>query len=457
MPFEGTELWVGDLGGDGSVSNARLVAGGADESVIQPQWRDDGVLHFVSDRTGWWNLYRDGGGEARNLCPVDAELGFPPWGFGLSSYAFLGDGTIACIVGRLGIASLELLDPEAGALRSLDLPYTAYVLPSLQAEGTLLAFVASSPTERPAIVTYDVETAERTVVRRPGDADVDLDYVSVPDALVFPGTDGEPSYAFYYPPTNPDYEAPEDELPPLRLIVHGGPTAQSFASLDLSIQFWTSRGLAVLDLNYGGSTGFGRAYRERLRGRWGIVDVEDSVAAARFLAESGRVDPERLSIAGGSAGGYTTLLTLARTDVFAAGVSSFGVADLVSFHGETHKFEARYDEFLVGPFEESLELYRERSPVTHADSITRPLLLLQGLDDKVVPPSQAEVMIEALERNAIPYAYIAFEGEGHGFRKAENITRAVEATLYFLSRIFGFEPADEVEQIEIKNLETAPS
>lgn len=452
MPFEGTELWVGDLAADGRVSGPRRVAGSVRESVLQPEWRDDGVLHFVSDPTGWWNLYREEHEGVRNLCPLEAEFGFPPWAFGMSRYAFLPDGRIACIVGQDGIDSLELLDPETGLLRPVGLPFTTYVTPSLRALGSTLAFVAASPSESDAIATYDVASGELTIVRRPGEVQIEPEWISVPEPIVFPGTDDETTHAFFYPPRNPEFEAPEGELPPLRLIVHGGPTAQSFASLELPVQFWTSRGIAVVDVNYGGSTGYGRAYRDRLRGRWGIVDVEDCIAAARHLAATGRADPDRLCISGGSAGGYTTLLALARSEVFAAGVSAYGVADLISFHGETHKFEAHYDDYLVGPFDVNEELYRDRSPLTHADSITRPLLLLQGLEDKVVPPSQSEVMIEALERNGVPYAYLAFEGEGHGFRRAENIRRAVEAMLFFLSRIFDFEPADPVEPLEIKNL-----
>jgi dipeptidyl aminopeptidase/acylaminoacyl peptidase len=303
------------------------------------------------------------------------------------------------------------------------------------------------------VITLDLESGKREVVRRSTELALDKRYISVAEPVEFEGADGLTSYGFYYPPTNPEYAGPAEELPPLIVSVHGGPTSHVSNALDLYVQLFTSRGIAVADLNYGGSTGYGREYRDRLRGRWGEVDVEDSGAAARFLSERGDVDSARVEITGGSAGGYTTLLALAVREEFAAGTSYYGVADLVTFHEDTHKFEAHYDEYLIGPWPDAIDLYRERSPVNHADSISRPLLLLQGLDDKVVPPSQSQVIAEALARRGIPHAYIAFEGEGHGFRKAENVKRAIEAHVSFLAQVLGFEPADQLEPIEIENLE----
>jgi dipeptidyl aminopeptidase/acylaminoacyl peptidase len=301
-------------------------------------------------------------------------------------------------------------------------------------------------------VTIDAHSGRVDVVRRGMSAQIDERFISRPESIEYETEDG-PAYGFYYPPTNPDFEPAEDELPPLIVSVHGGPTAHTLPVLELEIQFFTSRGFAVCDLNYGGSTGYGRAFRDRLRGRWGEVDVHDAEAAARALVQGGLADPDRIVITGGSAGGYTTLMAMGVSDVFAAGISEFGVADLVTFHNDTHKFESRYDEYLVGKWPEEVDLYRDRSPVSHADSISRPLLLLQGLDDKVVPPAQAEVIVEALEQRGVPYAYIAFAGEGHGFRKSENAKRALEAHLSFLAQIFGFEPADHFQPIEIENLE----
>lgn len=455
LPFEGAELHVADLAADGTLSNERHVAGSDREAVTQPAWSPEGVLHFVNDPNGWWNLYAEEDGEPRALHEAEAEFAPPQWIFGISSYVFLPDGRIACTVTRRAIESLELLDPRTGALEPLDLPFTAYTGWALAQRDGRLVTVAATETEGSAVVTIDVATAAYDVVKRELDEQIDARYVSRPEPIAFPGDGGE-SYGFFYPPTNPEFTSPEGELPPLVVLVHGGPTAHDPPALDLQVQFLTSRGIALVDVNYGGSTGYGRAYRDRLHRRWGEVDVADSAAAAQFLADSGRVDPDRVLITGGSAGGYTTLLAMGVSDVFAAGISEFGVADLVSFHAETHKFESHYDEYLVGRWPEEKDVYHERSPVAHADKISRPLLLLQGLDDKVVPPSQAEAIVAALERNDVPYAYVAFEGEGHGFRGAYAMRRALETFLSFTGQLFGFEPADELEPVQIENLETAP-
>jgi dipeptidyl aminopeptidase/acylaminoacyl peptidase len=454
MPFEGTDLCVAELAADGSISNGRRVAGSEQESIFQPEWNDDGLLYFVSDRTGWSNLYVERRGEVQALTSETAELGYPQWVFDLSRYAFLADGRIACIFTRSAIDSLELFDPQSGKLERLGLPYSSYSSPSLRSHGTRLVFPASTPTEPAAVIELDLDSGKPQVLRRSTEVELDERYISRAQAIDFPGADGLISHGFYYPPANPEYCGPDDELPPLVVVVHGGPTAHVTPSFDLEVQLLTSRGIAVVDLNYGGSTGYGREYRDRLRGRWGEVDVEDSAAAVRYLGERGDVDSGRVQITGGSAGGYTTLMAMAVREEFLSGVSYYGVADLVTFHEETHKFESHYDEYLVGPWPEAVDLYRERSPVTHADSISDPLLLLQGLDDKVVPPPQAEVIVDALKRRGIPYAYIAFAGEGHGFRKAENIKRAAEAHLSFLAQVSGFEPADEIESIEIENLDS---
>jgi dipeptidyl aminopeptidase/acylaminoacyl peptidase len=453
LPFEGAELWVADLGPDGALSNSKRVAGSDHEAMTQPVWAPDGALYFVNDPNGWWNLYAAEDGDVRAVSELEAELAPPQWIHGIQTYVFLPDGRIAIVVTRRAIDSLELLDPRSGELRPLDLPYTAYTAWSLASRGNTIVTVAASPTEAPAVVTIDVESGRSDVVRRSTTAQIDERFISRPEPIEYETEDG-PAYGFYYPPTNPDFEPLEGELPPLIVWVHGGPTAHTVPVLELEIQFFTSRGLAVCDLNYGGSTGYGRAFRDRLRRRWGEVDVHDSEAAALSLVQRGLADPDRVVITGGSAGGYTTLMAMGVSDMFAAGISEFGVADLVTFHDDTHKFESRYDEYLVGKWPEERERYRERSPVTHADKISRPLLLLQGLDDRVVPPSQAEAIAAALERNGIPYAYIAFEGEGHGFRGADAIRRSKEASLSFLGQVFGFEPADEIEPVAIENLQT---
>jgi dipeptidyl aminopeptidase/acylaminoacyl peptidase len=444
MPFEGTDLCLGDLGADGSCANARRVAGSETESIFQPEWGQDGNLYFVSDRTGWSNLYVERDGEVHALTNEQAEIGYPQWVFDLSRFAFLDDGRIACLVTRAAADSLEVLD--GGKLKPVGVPYT--YMSSIRSDGQRIVVVGASSTEPSSVFEVDPETQRYEVLRRSSELEIDDASLSTPEAIGFGGAHG-----FYYAPKNLEFTGPEDELPPLIVYVHGGPTAHVPPVLQLSVQFFTSRGIGVVDVNYGGSTGYGREYRDRLRGEWGIVDVEDSAAAARYLAERGDIDPERVEITGGSAGGYTTLLALAVREEFAAGTSQFGVADLVTFHEDTHKFESHYDDYLVGPWPAAIETYRERSPITHADSISRPLLLLQGLDDKVVPPAQAEVIVEALEQRGIPHAYIAFAGEGHGFRKAENQKRALVAHASFLAQVFGFDLADEVEPIEIEHLD----
>lgn len=445
MPFEGTDLCVGDLAPDGACSNARRVAGSETESIFQPEWGDDGGLYFASDRTAWSNLYVERDGEVTALTREHVEIGYPQWVFDLSRFAFLDDGRLACLVTRDAVDSLELLD--AGKLRRVDLPYTNFS--ALRSDGKRIVVVATSLTEPNSVLEIDAETEQWKVLRRSTGLTLDEALLSKPEAVTFAGG----AHGFYYAPKNPEFTGSDDERPPLIVYVHGGPTAHVPPILQLSVQFFTTRGIAVVDVNYGGSTGYGREYRDRLRGQWGVVDVEDSAAAVRYLGERGDIDPARVEITGGSAGGYTTLLALAVRDEFAAGTSQFGVADLVTFHEDTHKFESHYDEYLVGPWPAAIDAYRERSPISHADSISRPLLLLQGLDDKVVPPAQSEVIVDALKQRGIPHAYIAFAGEGHGFRKAENQKRALAAHASFLAQVFGFELADDVEPIEIENLD----
>jgi dipeptidyl aminopeptidase/acylaminoacyl peptidase len=452
MPFDEAELHLASFAADGTLGDERVVAGGESESVVDPRWSPEGVLHFVSDRTGWSNLYRISGDHMRPLAPTEGAFAEPWWVFARERYAFLPDGRIACIVTRGARDSLELLDPGSGSLERVDLPYTAYSS-GVSAQGNRIAFVAAAPTSAAALVRYDVAAGAEEVVARSSSVEVDEAYVSPARAIEFPGSGGETAHAFFYPPRNAHFGAPEGELPPLVVEVHGGPTAHSTDGLDLGIQYYTSRGIAVVDVNYGGSSGYGRDYRRRLLGQWGVVDVEDCIAAARYLAEQGEADPDRLLITGGSAGGYTTLLALAIRDDFTAGISAFGVADLELLHQDTHKFESHYESSLVGPYPEERELWRERSPINHADGISAPLLLHQGLDDKVVPPSQSETIVAALKRRGIPYAYLAYEGEGHGFRRADSQRRMYEANLAFMGQVFGFAPADELEPLAIEYLE----
>ena len=450
MPWDGTELWVAELKADGSLGRSEQVAGGVDESIFQPEWSPDGILHFVSDRTGWWNLYRWGHGQVEPLCEMEAEFGVPQWIFGRSTYAFESANRIICTYTQQGTWCLASFDTATRKIELIEIPYSE--IWSLRAAPGRVVFGAGSPTEPASIVQLDLTTRRVQVLHRSSDIAIDAGYLSIPQAIEFPTEHGLTAHAFYYAPQNRDYITPPGEPPPLLVISHGGPSSSTWTTLRLDIQYWTSRGIAVLDVNYGGSTGYGRAYRQRLNGQWGVVDLDDCVNGAHYLVERGEVDADRLAITGGSAGGYTTLCALTFRDVFKAGASYYGVSDLEALAKETHKFESRYLDRLIGPYPERRDLYRERSPMNFVERLSCPVIFLQGLEDKVVPPKQAEMMVEALRTKGLPVAYIAFEGEQHGFRRAENIKRALDAELYFYSKIFGFELADPVEPVPIKNL-----
>jgi dipeptidyl aminopeptidase/acylaminoacyl peptidase len=452
MPWDGNELFVGDLAADGTLGNVRVVAGRAgEESIFQPAWSPAGDLHFASDRTGWWNLYRENDGEIRPLHPAEAEFGWPQWVFGASAYGFLGDGRIACLWERAAVQHVAILDPESGEMIDLDVPHTA-MTPRLDVEGDRVVFVGGGPAIPDEIVLLDVTARSIDVLRSFSSSEVDDDAISIPRRIEFPTGGGLTAFAHFYPPHNPDAVGPDAERPPLIVMSHGGPTAEATSRCSLETQFWTSRGFAIVDVNYGGSTGFGRAYRQRLQGTWGIVDTTDCINAAAWLASEGEVDGDRLLIRGGSAGGYTTLCALTMHEGFAAGTSYFGLADLEPLvRGGTHKFESGYLVSLVGPYPEQAERYRSRSPIHATDGMSSAMLLLQGDEDHVVPPYQAEIMVEALRRKGLPYAYILFEGEQHGFRKAESTRAALEAELSFYAQVLGFE-RDDVPVLAIENL-----
>ena len=454
MPWDGTELWLADLRADGSVANAHRVAGGPTESIFQPTWSPRGDLYFVSDRTGWWNLYRLGADEAAvALAPLDAEFGSPQWVFGMAQFCCIDERRIAALYSRDGRDYLAIIDATQ-PIRTLDLPYTAFDR-CLHALGDSLVVVAASPTDPASVVRVNPATGDADVLRRARHDAPAAATISQPRSLAFPTENGAATaYGLYYAPRNPDFVAPAGERPPVIVISHGGPTSMTQAAFSLAIQYWTSRGFAVVDVNYGGSAGYGRAYRERLNGRWGIVDTEDCIQAARYLADQGEVDRRRFVIRGGSAGGYTTLCALVFHDDFAAGASYYGVADCEALATDTHKFESRYLDGLIGPYPEARAVYYQRSPIHFADRLSCPVILFQGLEDRVVPPSQAERMVEALDAKHLPYAYLAFAGEQHGFRKAETITRTLEAELYFYSRVFGFPLADDIASVDIHNLDT---
>ena len=452
MPWDGCELWVGEFDEAGGLKNAEKVAGGVEESIFQPEWSPAGVLHFVSDRSGWWNLYRWDEAERRAvpLCEAEAEFGKAQWVFGMSQYAFAAPELIVCAYATRGAWSLATLDAASGRLEKIETPYTEFDY--VRAAGGRAVFVAGSPAEGACIVSLDLAAKRLEVLRRSSEVRLDEGYLSAPAAVEYPTGNGLTAHAFFYRPRNRDYVAPEGERPPLLVKCHGGPTSSATTTLRLEIQYWTSRGFAVLDVNYGGSTGYGRAYRQRLDGRWGLVDVDDCVNGARYLAERGEVDGARCAVTGGSAGGYTTLAALTFRDFFKAGASHYGVSDLGALARDTHKFESRYLERLVGPYPARADVYRERSPINFTERLSCPVIFFQGLEDRVVPPNQAEEMVAALRAKGLPVAYVPFEGEQHGFRRAENIRRALDGEFYFYSRVFGFRPAGEIEPVAIENL-----
>lgn len=447
MPWDASTVMVGLLGPDG-VTGATAVAGGPGESAMQPRWLGERLV-LLSDRTGWWNLYAADGEELTPLHPEEAEFGGPQWTCGQSPYAVLDADRLCGLVLRAGRPSVDVLTVSTGTLRTVT--DTGLAHERLSAGGGQVAAVLAHQDRAPTVALLDPDDGNWSPVREAARALGPAEAVSVAEPVQWSGPDG-PVHGWLYPPTSADFEAPPDRRPPLLVLSHGGPTAFASGMFRLAHQFWTSRGYAVLDVNYGGSAGLGRAYRERLRDRWGIVDARDCIDGALAMAEQGRADRDRLVITGGSAGGYTTLRVLTTSDVFAAGISLYGVGDLEALARDTHKFESRYLDGLVGPYPEAREVYLDRSPINHVDHLAAPILLLQGTEDKVVPPAQAELMADAARAKGLPVALVLYAGEGHGFRRADTITAATQAQLYFLGRVLGLTPADELPPIPIDNL-----
>ena len=450
MPWDGSELWTAELTPGGSVENARLVAGGLTESIFQPEWSPDGTLTFVSDRSGFWNLYQARSGTIVPLHPKDAEFGLPQWVFGMSTYGFASADRIICTYSQNGLWHIGDLNVPSGELVPVPTPFTDVT--GIHVKDGIVAFRAGSSSSPTTIYLHELATGNTTAIRISSDVAVDAGFISAPVPIEFPTTGERTAHGFYYAPKNTNFTGPDGERPPLIVLSHGGPTGATDTTLDLQLQYWTSRGFAVLDVNYGGRTGYGRAYRERLNDTWGVTDVDDCVHGARYLVDRGRVDGDRLTIRGWSASGYTTLAALAFRDVFKAGASHFGISDLEAMARDTHKFESRYLDRLIGPYPERKDIWEERSPIHSIDNIACPMILFQGLEDKVVPPNQAQMMYDAVNAKGLPVALVMFEGEQHGFRRSENIRRSLDGELYFLSRVFGFETAEKIEPVPIANL-----
>ena len=448
MPWDGTELMVARVAADGTLGQPHLVAGSHRDWIAQPRWSPDGVLHFVAEPEGWMNLHRWVDGRVEAITSFEAEFAGPDWQFGYATYEFLRNGDIIAVARSGGRDQLVRIDHD-GSLEPIELPYTE--MAGLSVDGDRVVLRAAGPDKPNAVIEIDL-AGNTTVLRRAAPNVPEREDVAIPEHIEFPTTGGRTAFGNFYAPTNRAFVGPAGELPPLIVTSHGGPTAGAFSGFATGTQLFTSRGYAVLDVDYGGSTGYGKAYRKRLELQWGIVDVDDCVAGAKHLAEQGLVDGERLAIRGGSASGFTTLAALAFTDDFDAGCTYFGIGDLRAFVKDTHKFESRYLESLLGPWPEAKQVYLDRSPSLHAEQITSPVLVQQGAEDKIVPQSEAERIVDALFERRVPHAYLLYPGEDHGFRGHDAIIRSFGAELSFYAQVFGFEPADDIEPLAIQFL-----
>lgn len=448
MPWDGTELWCADITASGSLINPGKIAGGKTEAIFQPGWSPDGILYFVSDKNGWWNLYRHTNSGNELVLDKRADFATPLWALGMCTWDFLDNSRIAALFTRDGLWKMGIIDTRSKRLNTLELAYTQ--LASLSCSSGVAVFIAASPTASGDVVQFST-IGVNVISAKSSHSTFYDDYLSIPQAITY-DSGSAISHGFFYPPHHPHHRGSDSEKPPLLVMCHGGPTGAANTALSYKIQFWTSRGFAVLDVNYRGSSGFGRAYREALNGQWGLADVADAVAGVQYLAASNSIDPQRVLIRGSSAGGFTALAALTFTRTFCAGASLYGIGDLETLARDTHKFESRYMDRLVGPYPQQCDSYRQRSPVNHIDQLHCPVIFLQGLEDKIVPPRQAEVMVEALRKKKLPVAFITFADEGHGFRKAANIKTAFEAELTFYRRVLNITSEEAAADIVIENL-----
>lgn len=450
MPWDGCELFVADFDSStGTSSNSERVSGSTDVSIVQPEWAPDGTLVFISDESGWWNLTKYSGGEVSSVLAEEKDHGGPAWQFGFSTYGFGEDGSIILKGSQDGNGQFRSVSFDGNTSVVAEVPHTS--IAELNLIGDSAIYVGASPVSAAEIVRVEFGSSDVTTLKVSSEIELDAEFLSVPEEIKFPTTFDGSAHAYFYAPKNPNFEGESSEKPPLLVISHGGPTSSTSSALSLPIQFWTSRGIAVVDVNYRGSTGYGREYRDALKGNWGMYDTDDCIAAADYLVERGLVDTDRVAIKGGSAGGYTTINALTFYDRFAVGATYYGIADLSVFIGDTHKYESRYLDSLIGPYPEAKQLYHDRSAINFTDQLSCPMIILQGLEDKIVPPSQAEIMAGALRDKGIPFSLMMFEGEQHGFRQSENIKASLEGELYFYGRVLGFTPAGDITTVEIEN------
>lgn len=462
MPWDASECWLSPLDESGTPAQPRRVAGGPGESIFQPQWSPGGELYLVSDRSNWWNIYQVTADTLTPVTRLDAEFATPQWVFGMSTYGFLNEHEILACYTQAGRWQLAHIETRSGRCRPLVTEFTD--ISQIQSWNGRSLFLAANPCRSSELVLLNGTKVDALhCLAQSSGTDLDPAYLSQPQAVTFAtgsatATEEQPvAHAFYYPPCNPDVTPPADNAPPLIVLCHGGPTGATETGLNLKIQYWTSRGFAVMDVNYRGSTGYGRAYREQLNHAWGIHDVEDVCAAARYLTDRGLANPQQLAIKGSSAGGYTVLAALTFTDTFKAGASLYGIGDLETLATDTHKFESRYLDTLVGPYPQERAVYHQRSPIHHTEQLSCPVIFFQGLDDLVVPPAQAQAMVDALDEKQVPVAYVTFAGEAHGFRMASSIQRCLEAEWSFYGQVFGFDVPDSIEPVTVKNLRPAPT
>ncbi len=452
MPWDSSECQLGQVNDQGQVDNIITVAGGIGESIFQPQWNPNGTLYLVSDRNDWWNIYavnlNDSQPTLETTVTKEAEFATPQWVFGMSTYSFLSATEILCCFTQQGQWQLGIIDLESQSLNPIETPYCEFS--SLQCLEGRAVFLASSTSSASQLLSFDGTRFEKLALSN--QQKIDTQYLSEPQAMSFDTGSGATAHGFFYAPKNGDVTAPNDQQPPLIVLCHGGPTGATETGLNLKIQYWTSRGFAVMDVNYRGSTGYGRHYREQLNGAWGIHDVEDVCAAVTHLATKNLINADKVAIKGSSAGGYTVLAALTFSNTFKAGASLYGIGDLETLATDTHKFESRYLDSLVGPYPQEKALYQERSPIHHSEQLNCPVIFFQGLDDKVVPPNQAQAMVDALDQKQVPVAYVPFEGEGHGFRRAENIQRSLEAEWSFYGQVFDFDIDANIEPVSVKHL-----